>query len=199
MKWLKAALGTFVLLVVIFYAVALILPETYEVQRSIEVERPPLFVYNEVKDYQNWYHWSPWFAMEPTATYNYQGSPGAIGFRMEWIGEKIGEGSLTLENLIEPERIEGRLQFTKPPLPPSKDVWILDETEAGTKVRWINKGQLPYPVGRYLGLMMEQQVGGTMEQGLESLKKYLESLRPVESSPEWTEELKKSNPHRGEP
>lgn len=179
MQRLKTAGVFVVILLSLFFAIPLLLPDTFKVEKRIYIERPPLFVFTEVRDYQTWIRWSPWTDLEPTATYTYKGSPGNTGFEMGWAGELIGEGTLTLTYILEPLRLEGVAEFKRPPLPRAKDIWIFDEKDTGTDLRWIVTGELGYPQERYLGVFINTQLGAKMESGLKNLKSYLESSAPL--------------------
>ena len=51
-------------------------------------------------------------------------------------------------------------------------------TPAGgsTKVDWSMEGENAYPLGRYMGLLMDGMIGADLVQGLENLKTYIEGM-----------------------
>ncbi len=177
-KWLKLTGGAVAVFLLALLVGGLFLPQTKIVQRSIAIRSDVHLVFNELKDYQNWFQWRPWTEKEPTASYFYEGSPGEVGFTMGWSGEVIGEGSLTLLEVQEPSRIEGKLEFRKPQWLTAKDIWELTESDGVTTVKWSNEASLDYPLGRWLGLYLDSLVGPDYERGLERLKNYLEGLNP---------------------
>lgn len=181
---LKNAILLVVILASLFFAIPLVLPSHFKVEVQSQVSRHPVFIFTEIRDFQNWVHWSPWLEIEPTATYTYNGTPGDTGFTMGWFGEKIGEGQIRLVQILEPLRLESELQFEPTLVNTAKDIWIFDsmnkESDLSTKLRWIRSGELSYPLGRYYGFALESRLRSQMSRGLERMKLYLESSAPLE-------------------
>ena len=80
---IRKALKLFAIVVVaivgLFFAVAIVLPSSYTLERSIEISRPPALVYSQVTDYNTWLEWSPWPKMDPGAKQTVSGTPGTVG------------------------------------------------------------------------------------------------------------------------
>ncbi|MBN1406503.1 MAG: SRPBCC family protein [Calditrichaceae bacterium] len=175
MKILKGILFFLVVLIILFLAVALFLPSTSHVERSITINLPADSIYALVVDYNYYQDWNPWSKMEPTAKGEISGPVGQAGQKWSWEGEIIGSGSLTTEKIIPGEYIESKLEFTAPQAMQSKDIWKFESTQAGSKITWINEAELGYPVERYFGLFMDNMLGGEFESGLVNLKMLAEN------------------------
>jgi len=156
------------------------LPNSYTVSRSIEIDRTPDEVLSRITNYNTWSDWSPWYEQEPTAQQTFEGNAGQAGHKMSWKGEKLGEGALTLESASVTNGVVARLEFIKPFKSKADDIWLLEKTSAGTKLTWVSKGELGYPVGRLFGLSVEGMLGTDKEKGLAKLKNVLELPKKAE-------------------
>lgn len=150
------------------------LPDSYTVSRAIEIDRSPELVLARITNYNTWSDWSPWYEQEPTAKQTFEGIAGQPKHKMSWIGDELGEGSLTLESVSAKDGVVARLEFIKPFKSKADDIWLLEKTNAGTKLTWVSKGLLSYPVGRLFGLSLEGMLGADKEKGLGKLKTVLE-------------------------
>jgi hypothetical protein len=178
-KALYAVLG----LVALFLVTAAFLPSAYSVERSIEIGRPPSVVFGQVADFNQWLAWSPWPEMEPAAKNTITGIPGTVGSTWAWEGKEIGVGSMTVEEVEKDRLLRSKLAFKEPMSSEADDSMRLEPIPSGTKVTWTNRGNLPYPVGRYFGLGVEGMLGPQFEKGLAKLKRVCESLPEVAAAP----------------
>lgn len=164
-------------LVALFFIVAAVLPGTYTVERTIEIDRPPAVVYGQVTDYNAWLEWSPWPKMDPNAKHTVEGTPGTVGMTWSWSGEELGVGAMTIAALEPNRSLHSTLEFKEPMQSLADDYVELEPTDdGGTRVTWRNTGDLPYPVGRYFGLGMDGMLGPQYEEGLQNLKALCERL-----------------------
>ncbi|MEK7729253.1 MAG: SRPBCC family protein [candidate division KSB1 bacterium] len=170
MKALKIVLMAVGGLVALFFIVAAFLPSSYAVERSIEINKAPEVVFEQVADFNNYLKWNPWSKTEPSAKNTIGGTQKEPGASWMWEGDTVGTGSLTIEKLEPHKAIQSKLKFLKPFESEASDSWTFEPTASGTKVVWHNTGELPYPVMRYMGLMMEGMLGPQFEQGLRDLK-----------------------------
>lgn len=176
MKVFKRVVIVIVAIVAVFYLVALFLPSAFHLERSIVINKSPEAVFGQVSDFNNWMKWNPWSKLDPNAKNTISGEPGDIGSSWEWEGEEVGRGILTIAEIEPNESIHSNLQFLVPWESSATDDWKFEATASGTKVTWISAGELPYPLGRYMGLMMDSELGAQMEQGLGDLKSVCETL-----------------------
>ena len=176
MKVLKNIFIVLIVLVAIFLIVALFLPSTVSVQRSIEVNKPSNVVYSYVADFNNFDYWSPWKEIEPTAQTNVDGTPGTVGHKLSWKGQETGEGSFTITELVLDKAVKTQLDFIEPWEAVAKNDWTFESTASGTKVTWYYEGNADYPIGRYFGLMTDGMIGPDYEKGLGKLKANVEAI-----------------------
>jgi len=60
--------------------------DTYTVTRSATIDAPQTRVYEEIADFHNWTHWSPWEELDPDLRRTYSGSEAGKGAAYAWSG-----------------------------------------------------------------------------------------------------------------
>lgn len=165
-------------ILVLIILLAAIGPKTFNISRSIVIDRPKEIVFPYIKMVKNQDHWSPWKQKDPNMTQTYSGTDGEVGFKASWVGNKdVGEGSQTITAIVENERIENRLVFLKPWKSESDGYYTVEDASPGqTKVVWGFKGTNKFPATVFMNFFnMDKAVGKDFEEGLSNLKKVLES------------------------
>jgi hypothetical protein len=161
-------------IIVLFFAIAAVLPGSYNVEKSIVINKPAGEPYDKVANLNNYRDWNPWQKMEPSAKSDITGTPGTSGHKFAWEGKKIGVGSLTMKSAVPSKSVNLHLEFIKPFASKANDNWIFEENNGSTKVTWQNDGGLPYPMGRIMGAMIIKNLNTQFEQGLKNLKEVCE-------------------------
>jgi hypothetical protein len=77
--------------------------------------------------------------------------------------------------------INGELNFEKPFTSTASDKWLFDDRGNKTVVTWISEGELSYPLGRLMGLYLDETIRAQEQRGLQKLKAVCESLPDVEA------------------
>lgn len=156
---------------------ALIAPKSYEVNRSIVINKPISEVFEYLKYIKNQDYWSPWKKKDPNMKQEFVGTDGEIGFISKWEGNKdVGMGEQEILGIEHNQQITSELRFFKPWKSVSKAYIKVDEIDnAQTKVTWGFTGNNPVPMNIFmLFFNFEKTVGKDFEEGLESLKEILE-------------------------
>jgi hypothetical protein len=163
-------------LIITLLIASALMPKTYNVERSIIIGRPMTAVMEHVGNFNHYAGWNPWQKMEPAATKTITGTPLTPGHKYEWKGKKIGFGNLTV-NSVDDRHIHLDLQFLKPWKSKAKDNWIFEPWGDGnqTKVTWQNNGELPWPMARLMGPMINKNLNHQFGVGLDNLKKMCEN------------------------
>lgn len=165
----------FVGLVVTLLIIAALMQKSFNVEKTIVVERPVPVVMDKVSDLNYYSEWNPWQQTDPTTQKEITGTPHTPGHKYSWQGKKVGVGNLTLKSR-DNRHIHFDLQFIKPFKTQAKDNWLFEEWGNGeTKITWQNSGELPWPIARLMGPMLNKSLGKQFETGLINLKKMLES------------------------
>lgn len=175
MKALKITLITLVALAVLFVAGGLMLPKQYEVERSLVIDAQPSAVFNEVNTLKNWDAWSPWTAKDPTIRNTYSGPESGVGAKVSWTSEEMGEGSQEILASEPPEHISTRLDFGEHGHADAD--WHFEAVDGQTRVRWGFSGETSGLMGGYFAMMMDSFVGSDFEDGLDRLKRRVESAK----------------------
>lgn len=182
MRMLKWLLAIVLALVVVFLAGGMLLPDHVEVERSIDVDRPPAQVHALVNDLSRFNEWSPWAARDPQASYRFEGPAAGIGARMHWQGNaEVGVGSLSILESEAPGSVLTAVAFEGFD-EPALARFDIAARDGGSTVSWRFRSDLRGPTMRWLGLFIGRGVGADYERGLASLKALLESTPLVDVS-----------------
>lgn len=165
----------FIGLIATLLIVAAAMPKVYSIEKTVIINRPVTGVMNYISDFNYYSQWNPWQQSDPSAKSTITGNPGSPGHKYEWVGKKIGIGSLTLLSM-DAKHIHFELEFIKPWKAKAKDNWAFEQWGDGseTKVIWQNSGELPWPMARLMGPMLNKNLSHQFEQGLNNLKKMCE-------------------------
>ena len=103
-------------IVALFILLALIAPKSYDVSRSIEINRSPQDVFDYIKYVKKQDNWSPWKKKDPNMKQTFTGNDGEVGFVSRWEGNKqVGTGEQEIKSIDETNKImETELRFYKP-------------------------------------------------------------------------------------
>jgi effector-binding domain-containing protein len=175
MKTLKKILLAIAIIVVILIIIGFLLPKEYHIERSTSIKGDKVLIYDLTSNLNKWDLWTPWKALDTTAVYELIGADGKVGTTRKWDGKVIGNGQMTLNQLIPNELVGYDLSFQKGKYK-SKGKVILESKGDSVKVTWSDDGNLGYnPLSRYMGLFMGRMLGPDFEKGLAKLKKVVEA------------------------
>jgi Polyketide cyclase / dehydrase and lipid transport len=171
MIWLYIFLGFVAVLLVI----ASLLPKNYNIEKTTVIKKAVQEVMSKVGNLNFYSQWNPWQQSDPSSKATITGTPGTAGHKYAWEGKKVGVGSLTLNSKDE-KHIHFVLEFIKPWSSKAKDNWLFEEWGDGNecKVTWQNSGELPWPVARLMGPVINKQLNHQFETGLKNLKQMCE-------------------------
>ncbi len=178
---LKKIVMGLLLLVVALVVVGFFLPRQVHVERSTVVDAPQATVFALVNGFRSFNKWSPWFALDPNATYTFEGPREGAGAKMSWTGDpkKVGTGSQEILQSDGFESVTTNLDFGTQGKATSRIALSLDP--GGTKVVWgFDTDVGMSPLARYFGLMFDRMIGADYEKGLANLKKLAETLPKLE-------------------
>lgn len=171
----KKVLSTLALMFVIFFIICAILPKTYRVERTIVIQAPDSLIYQQIADFNAWKEWSAWANRDSLATNTFGGTAATIGHSWDWSGEIVGVGKMEHIALEPLKKVESTLTFVEPQEMVAKSIMTMDKTPSGTRVAMIMEGTLGYPIERLFGIVMDDLIGPDFQEGLENLKRRLET------------------------
>ena len=90
-------------------------PDTFRVQREIDIKAPPEKVFALIDDFHRWTVWSPWEKRDPAMKRTYGGPVSGKGANYAWDGSReVGAGRMEIVDSTSPSRIQIQLDFLKP-------------------------------------------------------------------------------------
>lgn len=189
MKILKI-LGVIILVIVlILIGIIAFGPTDAHVERQITINAPSEAVYAEVSNMKAFNQWSPWFALDENARYEWEGSYTGVGAKLIWYSDDpdVGNGSMKIieegeggvkYEMVFDEDNDGDLSNNEEN--PAYAEMILTQAGEGTEVLWTFDADNFTGFYKIFGLLMDSFLGPMYEQGLASLKER------VEGRPQWT-------------
>ncbi len=169
-KFLITILAVIVIAVGAFCIWLATLDGSYDVKRSITVNKANGEVFGLVKDFNQWTSWSPWLCMEPDAKVDVTGNGASVGDSYAWEGELVGSGIMKHENINEGKTIDQSIHFLKPYESKSNVYWEFNNVnDSVTEVTWGMKGEMPFMM-RFMAKMMDPMIGMDFERGLKMIK-----------------------------
>ena len=170
MRIVRVLLVGLVILVAVLVAVGLMMPSTYRVERTAQINAPLEKVYALIADPREWKRWSVWNQRDPNMKITYSGPPSGRGAAWAWESKSEGNGSMTFTK-VEPNRaIEYALTMPDMGMT-SRGALRLSNAGSGTAVAWTNEGDVgKNPVFRLFVPFMDNMVGADFAAGLANLK-----------------------------
>lgn len=164
-------------IVVLIVILALIAPKSYNVSRSIEINKSAKDLFEYLRFIKNHDNWSPWFERDPNMKKTFTGTDGEVGFVSAWESDhkQVGSGEQEIISFVDGKVINSELRFLKPFKSTSDAYLKFDEGNNGTKVTWGFSGNNKFPVSIMMLFMnMDKAVGKDFEAGLAKLKEISE-------------------------
>jgi effector-binding domain-containing protein len=177
MKTLKKIFFTIIIILVLLLVVALFLPKTYHIERSTLIKGNKAMIYDLTSNLGKWDLWAPWKALDSAAVYELVGTDGKVGTLRKWDGKVVGNGQMTLTQLVPGELVAYDLSFQHGKYT-SKGTMKIEAAGDSNKVSWSDDGDLGYnPIARYMGLFMGKMLIPDFDKGLAKLKKVVEARK----------------------
>ena len=149
------------------------LPANFEVKRSVNINVAPEAISHTVSDFSTWPHWSVWFQLDSTMTYELGDTHQGVGGSYSWTSEAMGGGNMSILEYTEGQSMKTEIHFDGQGM--SSGSWDFEIQNNGeTKVTWGLSGEMGF-FGRFIGAQMDKWVGPDFEASLQNLKSYVES------------------------
>ncbi len=176
MKTLKIIMIILSAIIALFLVFALFFPSSAEVKQSETINTPPLTVFKQVNNLQNWEQWSTQHEKKPEFECTYEGPELGVGAVKIWKRNKKEKIMKIVESQPYQQII---MQIAYADEAPVEVKWSFDEKEGKTNVTWgIYVEKLAYPLERFAAFAMSGKTEKYLKEGLENLKKYCETLPP---------------------
>lgn len=146
---------------------------SYQVSRSIEINKNQSEIIGYLKDFNNWPDWSPWIILEPSCELTFSDNQGHVGAGYQWNGQRIGTGAIVLESTQE-HRLDMELHFFRPIKSHGKVTLIVTSSQGGCLVEWQMQSRVPWYLF-FLKSMFKSMIEMDYQRGLRMLKSKLET------------------------
>ena len=160
------------------FLLALNKPNSFLIQRSIEIEKPSAEIFAYIKFLKNQDNFSVWMMLDPAMQKSVEGEDGTIGFESHWVSKhkKVGEGKQRITGIADGKRIDFSIHFIKPWENKADAFMELEVVDARrTKVSWGFGSPLTYMNKvTHVVLNMDKMLGKDLERGLSNLKRIME-------------------------
>ena len=176
MRLFKRIIGFILLVIVVLAIVGMFLPREVSVARSIEINATPDKIFPHFNNLQKTIAWSPWLQHDPETKNTFNDIPEGVGAVMEWASDhkKVGSGRMEITESTLNESIAVDLDFGD--MGSAVAGWKLDPSGDNTKATWSMTTDMGAgPVGRLFGVLMKKWIAADYDQGLENLKKLVET------------------------
>ncbi len=175
---MKLFLKILIAVLAIFIIGGIFLPAKARVERQTEIARPANFIFQFFNGFKRYNEWSPYFAKDPLAQYQYSGPETGVGAKMVWQSKILGDGSQTVVDAKENELVATELVFAGGR---GKSYYQLQEQGDKTSVTWAFESDAGTAFfasmpGRWMNLFVEHYVAPDHEAGLANLKARVEKL-----------------------
>src|SRR5436305_745744 len=113
MKILKRILFVILILIVVIIIVGLFFPAKVQMERSVVIHAKKEVIFNHINSLKNFNSWSPFYELDSTAKYTYEGPDVGVGNKFTWARSKnnVGSGSMTIVESKPNESVKTALQF----------------------------------------------------------------------------------------
>jgi hypothetical protein len=151
-------------------------PDSFSVQRAIDISAPAERVFPLINDFRQWGGWSPWENRDPTMQRTYEGPMSGKGAVYGWEGNKnVGSGRMEIIEAQPSSKILIKLDFLKPFEAHNTAEFTMLPQGATTHLTWVMRGPAPF-ISKLMQVFMnfDRMIGKDFEAGLASLKKLAE-------------------------
>lgn len=147
-------------------------PDSFRVQRSVDIGAPAEKIFPLINDLHSMQTWSAWEKVDPGMKRTHSGAASGVGAIYAWEGNReIGQGCMEITESSPPTRIVIRMDFIEPFPARNTLEFTLQATDSSTLVTQAIYGPSPY-LAKLMGLIfdMDKMIGGKFEASLTALR-----------------------------
>jgi uncharacterized protein YndB with AHSA1/START domain len=146
-------------------------PDTFHVERSINIKAPPEKIFPLINDLHAWNDWTP-YNKDPAMKKTFSGAEQGVGASYAWEGNKeVGKGDITITASTPTSKIVFDLHMIVPFEAHNVATFSFAGTGNTTTVTWSLDGASPL-ISKIMGMFfdMDKMIGKDFEVGLTKLK-----------------------------
>jgi hypothetical protein len=160
---------------VLLFVISLVLPNRYEIKRSVTLNCNKNKVFNYISDINNL---NDWFyitkSLDTTIKFKFDVDTINKKSSVEWNGELMGQGVFQFTNFKNGELIDFKVSFENDKVI-QKGKFKLSALGSNTKLIWIESGENGWnPINRIFGLFIDGFLGPDMEKSIKKIKSNLD-------------------------
>ncbi len=150
-------------------------PDTFVLERSIEINAPAEKIFPLINNLRSWAAWSPYENLDPNMKKTFSGLPLGRGAVYTWEGDsKVGAGKTTIIDSNPPRSVKINLDMSRPFECHNLVEFTLIPQGSGTLVTWSMSGPVTL-MGKVMGfLFSDNMVKGQFDDGLSKMKAVVE-------------------------
>jgi len=148
-------------------------PDTFSVERSIEIKAPPEQIFPLINDLHNFPRWSPYDNIDPAMQRQFSGAARGKGAVYAWQGNnQVGSGRLEIVDATPYSRVVMKLDYIKPVVAHNLCEFTLQEAGGHTRLTWRMHGAVPF-LSKVMSLFfsIDNVIGPQFELGLANLRR----------------------------
>jgi len=181
-KFLRFVVVLLLLIGVGVVILGLVAPTDYSVERTVTIAAPANVVADEMLQYKNFKHWSPWQHLDTNMKTEITGPERTVGTRYFWSGENgAGSGEMIIKSFINStsedrkystESLGYTMHFKEPWESEADGYWRVEDAGNGqSKAVWGFTTHSGFPLNGIMMLMgMEKMLAKDFDKGLNNLK-----------------------------
>jgi len=196
MKIFKRIIIVLVVLIALILIIGFFLPRNVHMERSMVMKGSAKNAFDQVNTLKNWEGWSPWQKMDPKMVITYSGPASGKDAKYSWESEKsdVGKGSLTIVESDPDSLVKVEMEFNGHGKGSSN--FTFKKTTDGTNVTWSFDSDMGMnPIMHYMGMMMNNMMGKSFDQGLTDMKNIVEKMPATSSADYKVEESTSADMH----
>ena len=173
-RWIQVIL----IVVLIFVAYSMILPEEARLERSIEINTGPEVIFNHFNDLELFSYWSPWYDTSDGASYTLSNPAYGVGATMQWGDIDKSGGRVEIITSVPYKIVSSQLDITTIHSGISTITIYNNRENTRCFIVWSFDAKLEGVIQRYAGRFLDRLLGPDFERGLAKLKGIAESGAP---------------------
>ena len=172
-KILFIVLGVVVLLVLVGF----LLPEKFEITKSVTVDAPAEYSFEEVNSLEKWNNWSYWNTLDTTMSITYGEKKMGEGGWYSWNSEEMGTGKLVIRESVPFKSVKADLFFMGDTAQASNAWYDFEPEGEQTKVTMKFATSFGYnPFMRWMGVtMFPSEMEKAFDHNLKKIKEIAEA------------------------
>lgn len=151
-------------------------PDTFRVERSLEIKATPEVLFAQINDFKAWRAWSPWETRDPAMKRTFGSVTSGKGATYAWEGNRnVGSGSMEIVEASPTSKLRIKLDFIRPFEAHNTAEFTLRTSGGTTTVTWAMYGPSAF-AAKLMGVFMnmDRMIGRDFEAGLAGLRSIAE-------------------------